>query len=140
MNNQTTEQLKSIVAGAPEGAEDYFVWDGEFSYGMGDGFFNGTTKCESLIGAKPSTRLLSDMREIIALRESNEGLKLTCKGRANSINEMSNMISGLQKANAELEKAIHYASDYLDDNKLNSIGSGSKAHMELREALKEQGK
>ena len=41
---------------------------------------------------------------------------------------------------AELEKAIRYASDYLDDNKLNSIGSGSKAHMELKEALKEQGK
>ena len=40
---------------------------------------------------------------------------------------------------AELEKAIRYSSDYLDDNKLNSIGSGSKAHVELREALKEQG-
>ena len=39
---------------------------------------------------------------------------------------------------AELEKAIRYSSDYLDDNKLNSIGSGSKAHVELREALKEQ--
>ena len=38
---------------------------------------------------------------------------------------------------AELEKAIHYATDYLDDNKLNSIGHGSKAHMELKEALKE---
>jgi hypothetical protein len=36
----------------------------------------------------------------------------------------------------ELEKAIHYATDYLDDNKLNSIVSGSKAHMELQKALK----
>lgn len=75
MDDQTTEQLKSIVAGAPKGAKDYFVWNGEFSYGIGDGFFNGTTKCESLIGAKPSTRLLSDILEIIALRKANAGLR-----------------------------------------------------------------
>lgn len=36
----------------------------------------------------------------------------------------------------ELEKAVHYATDYLDDNKLNSIGNGSKAHTELKESLK----
>jgi hypothetical protein len=37
----------------------------------------------------------------------------------------------------KLEEAVHYASDYLDDNKLNSIGNGSKAHKELKEAIKE---
>ena len=31
-------------------------------------------------------------------------LELTCKGRANSINEMSNIIAELQNTNAELEK------------------------------------
>jgi hypothetical protein len=36
----------------------------------------------------------------------------------------------------KLEEAIHYSTDYLDHNKLNSIGNGSKAHNELKQALK----
>lgn len=35
----------------------------------------------------------------------------------------------------KLESAIRYATDYLDDSKLNSIGAGSKAHNELLSAL-----
>ena len=51
----------------------------------------------------------------------------------------ANLVVEMVEHIAKLEKAIRYSSDYLDDNKLNSIGSGSKAHVELREALKEQG-
>lgn len=34
-----------------------------------------------------------------------------------------------------LRAAIKYSSDYLDENALNIIGSGSKAHRELKDAL-----
>jgi hypothetical protein len=41
----------------------------------------------------------------------------------------------LQATNKELLEALEYSCDYLDENKLNSIGSGSKAHMEMRDAI-----
>lgn len=44
----------------------------------------------------------------------------------------------LDKANKrieELENAIKYATNYLDESELNQIGSGSKAHWELRSVL-----
>jgi len=45
------------------------------------------------------------------------------------------------EADAEISKlkaAIEYATDYLDEDKLNSIGHGSKAHRELSGAIKEK--
>lgn len=63
---------------------------------------------------------------------------MTTRQDTKALNLASVAIIDLLDKIAELEKAIRYASDYLDDNKLNSIGSGSKAHMELKEALKEQ--
>jgi hypothetical protein len=51
-----------------------------------------------------SPRSLADVKELVELRNANATLELTCKSRANSINEMSNMIAELQKANTELEK------------------------------------
>ena len=53
------------------------------------------------------------------------------------VTDNSAVIAAQQERIAELEEAIHYATDYLDDNKLNSIGHGSKAHNELKDALKE---
>ncbi len=41
----------------------------------------------------------------------------------------------LMASNERLIAAIRYSTDYLDDNKLNSIGSGSKAHNEMLDAL-----
>lgn len=41
----------------------------------------------------------------------------------------------LQKTNQELLEALEYSSSYLDDNELNSIGSGSKAHREMQRAI-----
>lgn len=35
----------------------------------------------------------------------------------------------------ELLSALEYCSSYLDENKLNSIASGSKAHMEMQDAI-----
>lgn len=37
----------------------------------------------------------------------------------------------------ELESAIKYATDYLDDNELNTIGHKSKAHQELLSVLED---
>ena len=67
------------------------------------------------------------------VRERVIKLESIIRGREELIN------NAVSSRIAELEKAIRYSSDYLDDNKLNSIGSGSKAHVELREAIKEQG-
>ncbi len=43
----------------------------------------------------------------------------------------------LKANNARLREAIEYSTSYLNENSLNSIGSGSKAHNELEYALRE---
>tara|TARA_R110000803_G_C11768881_1_gene294984 strand:+ start:14 stop:283 length:270 start_codon:yes stop_codon:yes gene_type:complete len=52
-------------------------------------------------------KIVTDNSAVIAaLNVRIAKLELTCAGRANSINEMSNIIAELQKANAELEKEL----------------------------------
>ena len=48
-------------------------------------------------------------------------------------------IEELKDQNNELIKAIKYSTDYLEQSKLNSIGSTSKAHIELQCALTNAG-
>lgn len=79
---------QKIIDSAPEGAAEVCFIRGEAIY--------------NIYPFKP-IRSLADIKELVELRKDNAKLELTCKGRANSINEMSNMISELQKANAELE-------------------------------------
>lgn len=67
------------------------------------------------------------------------------EGRESIIRAQQQRISDLLREREEalaygerLRGAIKYSSDYLCDNKLNSICSGSKAHMELISALSGQ--
>lgn len=65
---------------------------------------------------------------------------------AKLLNAKDNKIAELEEERDRLLNAVIYCTSYLDDNKLNCIGSGSKAHNELKavelmskaKALKEQ--
>jgi hypothetical protein len=76
----TTEQLKSIVAGAPEGMN---IRDGE-SYGFWT----------------PDIHNLSDISEIVALRESNShaGLRTLLQKAEGRIAELEEELSALSEA------------------------------------------
>lgn len=84
---QTTEQLKSIVSGAPEGATHYLINQYDFT----EGYFKLTDNCEVLvdgadgwqevdidipINGNHQVSEISAIREIIALRESNAELEI----------------------------------------------------------------
>ena len=51
------------------------------------------------------------------------------------ITEREQRIDTLAAQAASLAAALEYASEYLDDNKLNTVGHGSKAHNEMRAAI-----
>jgi hypothetical protein len=52
-----------------------------------------------------------------------------------SADSVSCAVGQIKKERTVATAALHYASDYLDENKQNSIVSGSKAHNEMRDAL-----
>ena len=72
---------------------------------------------------------LTKASSILDLHDSRTNADLMREARAK--------ITTQQQRNDELEAAIRYCSDYLNENKLNTIGSWSKAHNELKSALGE---
>jgi len=110
---------KEILAGAPEGATHYDVCTSTYWHNSSGGYYlicsDGTKTCNAVIG---KSRSLADIRALIekderikelenyidiALDNSKEQLiariaelESTSNSRANSINEMSHMIAGLQ--------------------------------------------
>lgn len=69
-----------------------------------------------------------DKTELKELRAANKKLTL-----ALTIERLNSSALAFQRKT--LVDAITYSTEYLDSNPLNSIGAGSKAHVELRNAL-----
>ena len=61
---------QEIIDNAPVGAVDFVIIDGEYSYGMGDGFYGEVVLCESLAGVSFCCRTIADIKRIVEL-ESN---------------------------------------------------------------------
>jgi hypothetical protein len=95
---------QKILDNAPKGALGIKIMDGFYRWVLKDNTPSKLYECIAFYNYNQIFRSLADIKELVELRNANATLELTCKSRANSINEMSNMIAELQKANTELEK------------------------------------
>ena len=73
------------------------------------------------------------------MNKRHEALLGKCDEQQTIIEKQAKEIEELKDQNNELIKAIKYSTDYLEQSKLNSIGSTSKAHIELQCALTNAG-
>tara|TARA_R110000822_G_scaffold23028_1_gene71471 strand:- start:374 stop:730 length:357 start_codon:yes stop_codon:yes gene_type:complete len=62
---------QEIIDNAPSGAVDFVIIDGEYSYGMGDGFYGEAILCESLVGVSFCCRTIADIKRIVELEDKN---------------------------------------------------------------------
>src|SRR5690554_5949911 len=126
--NLTTEQIEQILEGAPEGATkcaeyvDIYYFKPALPHGLKlySPFvdkWQWAHDCSML----RNLRDLSDLREILTLRKR--------------IAELEQRNNELTATVERLRGAIDYCTSYLAENRLNTIGSWSKAYKELQHAL-----